>query len=254
VAPSQSDSSPEPGASCALTRAGELLCWGSDSFAQIAGTAGVTASQPETFFSAPERITLPRVVAAFDVRTATFVRYDDGTLLTWGAGDSVGRALSLVGSPIPQPLPQVSHVSDVAAGVGDVRGCAIADYRLFCWDNRDGRPSLPFGVPLRGDSFPTQVSIGTSHLCVRAADGSVHCRGTNRDGELGVPPSDGEPDLVPMTEGLPAPAVELAAGDRSTCALLATGAIACWGRNADGQLGNGTFDVDSHSTPHILSF
>ena len=46
-------------------------------------------------------------------------------------------------------------------------------------------------------------------------------------------------------------AVDVIAGDRHTCALLAEGAVQCWGYNAWGNLGNGT--DDARTTPGFVS-
>ena len=50
---------------------------------------------------------------------------------------------------------------------------------------------------------------------------------------------------------LPLSATAVAAGDFHTCALLANGAVRCWGQNWFGQLGDGT--TTNRTTPATVS-
>ena len=71
--------------------------------------------------------------------------------------------------------------------------------------------------------------------------GAVNCWGNNGDGRLGnnTTTSSSAPVAVSaFTDG--ATAVSITAGGSHTCAVLNTGAVNCWGRNFNGQLGNGT--------------
>jgi alpha-tubulin suppressor-like RCC1 family protein len=83
------------------------------------------------------------------------------------------------------------------------------------------------------------LALGYDHSCAMVA-GEVECWGYNEDGELG----NGTAVNAPLAGPQPVPglttAVGISAGDSHTCALLANGTIACWGSNADGQIGNGT--------------
>jgi alpha-tubulin suppressor-like RCC1 family protein len=51
--------------------------------------------------------------------------------------------------------------------------------------------------------------------------------------------------------GLAGAAIGVAAGSEHTCAILTTGALACWGDNHDGELGDGT--LTSSSAPVTLT-
>jgi hypothetical protein len=84
-----------------------------------------------------------------------------------------------------------------------------------------------------------QVVAGMLHTCARFATGRVRCWGSNASGELGDGSFTGRgptgPDVVGLTD-----AVELATGGGEYgCAIRADGNVVCWGRNHEGQLGDG---------------
>ncbi|WP_394824794.1 RCC1 domain-containing protein [Pendulispora albinea] len=57
-------------------------------------------------------------------------------------------------------------------------------------------------------------------------------------------------DSSTRSDGAPVtPPIRLAAGSATACALLAIGAVRCWGNNFSGQHGIGTHDGDRHPTP-----
>jgi len=84
------------------------------------------------------------------------------------------------------------------------------------------------------------ITAGLDHSCAITPPGIVECWGRNSQGQLG----DGTfqdsalPVAVTGLEGLSI--VSIDAGDSFTCARTDSGAAYCWGRNAEGQLGNGT--------------
>lgn len=84
------------------------------------------------------------------------------------------------------------------------------------------------------------IAAGRSHTCALRADSTVVCWGKAGSGALGDGTAAG-------TRTLPGPSVvglsnvtAIAAGDQFTCALRAGGAVSCWGRNDEGQLGDAT--------------
>jgi alpha-tubulin suppressor-like RCC1 family protein len=115
---------------------------------------------------------------------------------------------------------------------------------------RDG--SKPIGTA-RLAAEPTAysaVSVAGEHSCALIDDGAVQCWGVNDDGQLG----DGTlvDRLVPTpVVGLTGPAIAVAAAQEYSCALIQGGSIQCWGRNNDGQLGDGTTD-DSTTAVSVI--
>lgn len=97
----------------------------------------------------------------------------------------------------------------------------------------------------------TQITAGQHHSCAVTTSGGVKCWGSNDRGQLG----DGtiQQRLVPtQVPGLESGVASVQAGLLHTCALMTSGGVKCWGYNAFGQAGNGTFDNELHSPADVV--
>ena len=111
------------------------------------------------------------------------------------------------------------------------------------------------GAPLRNVQH---VARGRYHGCVLTHAGHVYCWGANQYGQLGMGSAGASQALAhqvvaPSTAGAPLQAgflegaVELAVGPYISCARLAEGTVACWGRDAFGGLGLGDTNPGNRS-------
>ncbi|MBL9025294.1 MAG: hypothetical protein JNL21_24080 [Myxococcales bacterium] len=79
------------------------------------------------------------------------------------------------------------------------------------------------------------LGAAAAHACLRSEDGGLFCWGNNDHGQLGRPADDPDPQhpkRVPLKER----AVSAALGEAHTCALLASGAVRCFGADATGTV------------------
>jgi alpha-tubulin suppressor-like RCC1 family protein len=131
--------------------------------------------------------------------------------------------------------------------------CALTAAGVKCWgDNRSGqlgdgtisdRPTL---VDVAGlSSGVTAIAAGGGQTCALVA-GAVKCWGANAYGQLGDGTTSDRSTPVEVA-GLGGGVSAIAAGGDHTCALTVAGGVKCWGRNSDGQLGDGT--TSDRSTP-----
>lgn len=141
-------------------------------------------------------------------------------------------------------------VKSVAAG--GRHACALDDEGgVWCWGmSESGQSGLgsvahvaypEAKVSLGGPAV--EVVSGLDHSCARRDDGAVVCWGSNAWGQLGYA---GEPSVGDDASAYAAGTVvvgeavtDLAAGGNTTCAVLASGTVRCWGANGSGQLGLG---------------
>ena len=86
----------------------------------------------------------------------------------------------------------------------------------------------------------TQITSGAMHSCALLNSGSVRCWGDNGFGQLGNGTTRDASVPLAVAGITNAVAIDSASTSLSTCAVLATGGVRCWGRNHHGQLGNGT--------------
>ena len=144
-------------------------------------------------------------------------------------------------------------VVGLTSGVGDIstrwfHACAVTTSGgLKCWGfNAYGQigngTTTDSATPLDVTGLTSGVSavaIGFGHTCAVTTAGGLKCWGRNDWGQLG----DGTftPRLTPAdVSGLTSGVVGVIAGFAHTCALTTAGGLKCWGRNIDGQIGDGT--------------
>src|SRR3989442_1528336 len=106
--------------------------------------------------------------------------------------------------------------------------------------NGDGTfTSSSVPVAVSGLTAATRVATGAEHACALLGDSTVRCWGAGDSGQRGDGTFDNS-STVPVAVGGLTGAVTVVTGGYHTCALLGDGTMWCWGRNADGQLGDGT--------------
>ena len=166
-----------------------------------------------------------------------------------GDGTSTGRA-----SPT-QVYGLQSGVSAISAF--SYHTCALLKGgALQCWgENLYGQlgngttdggttPSLVSSL----QSGVTAISAGGAHTCALISGGAVECWGHNWKGEIGDGTTSDRLMPTPVS-GLQTGVVSISAGHDHNCAVLAGGALECWGSNSAGQLGDGSTTDRGMPTP-----
>ncbi len=236
---------------CALLVDERVVCWGANERLQVAREETILVSLE------PREIALPPGVKELVVGDAAFALYDDGTVLSWGKSPSVGRATPFIldGWPAAIAIDHVAMIDTV-----DEEACAVAGGVGWCWGAvvppASGVPgdryarALPAAVATPGAIARIATSrtwtvreggqsfVEPRRWCATTVAGEVLCWGLNGSGQAGDGTRAYAPEPV-VVAGLPAPAVDVKVMPYSTCALLASGKVYCWGNNFHGQLGAG---------------
>jgi alpha-tubulin suppressor-like RCC1 family protein len=97
----------------------------------------------------------------------------------------------------------------------------------------------------------TKISAGGFHTCGLLASGGVKCWGANFYGQLGDGTTTNRSTPVGVI-GLASGVTAITTGSQHTCALLTGGGVKCWGRNDNGQIGDGTHE-NNRLTPVDVS-
>ncbi len=243
-------------ATCAVIDDGSVLCWGRNTNGLIAPleVSAANATLPPTPVAIPPGAPIRDLVlgkAAFAIR-------EDGVTLSWGASPPLGRVSSMAPDSNPMAIP----VAGLAAlDTSTDNACAAASGTGYCWGRAvtgltvfDRIVPEPIVTPEPVVQIATTQAFGRTVLgtvirqpqrwCAVGASGAVYCWGFNGGGQAGDGTKDHAYEAVEV-KGLPAPAVEVKTLPDSTCALLTTGKVFCWGTNYYGQLGNGKIRTPS---------
>lgn len=250
---------------CAILEDGDVHCWGEASSGQL----GVDARCSEVGRCPLPPTRVPGVEGAVALAAGGVELFDadglerhdvaftcallaDGRVTCWGvnhagqlgAGDgAVHEGPVLVLDQDGFPIRDI-----VALDAGGQHACAIdASGSIWCW----GSPALGKGggylaaARIDGIRGALDIATGTDHSCALLIDGGVACWGWNLNGQAGDTLENDYCGAEGYADCLPSPrpvdgvvgALDVAAGERHSCALVKGGEVVCWGSNQAGQLG-----------------
>ena len=255
---------------CGLLASGATQCWGRNSSGQLGNPEQTLTEEPTatpTTVSgldggAPDRTAIG--LAAGQSHVCALVA--DSSVRCWGDNQfgQLGRLPAQTPDGFdstPAAVPGLDGSAKVVAlTAGDFHTCALlSSGAVSCWgynwfgqlgttvNNLSHTPNpVPTLVPaLDGTTGRTARAVVATgyHTCAVLSSGSVGCWGWNASGQAGENGAMGTQNANPAlttVNGLPGDdrAVALSGGRQHTCAVTASGAVACWGDNQFGQLGS----------------
>jgi alpha-tubulin suppressor-like RCC1 family protein len=227
---------------CALTQTnGTVKCWGAGPESGF-GSGGTGSALPK------DTINLTNVFALASGYQHNCALRSDGAVWCWGRNNDSALADSSISNVL---TPQVfagfgGPMIGLHTGPASNHTCAISpSFGAKCWGkNTSGQlgngtfVSTPVPQDVNGVELIQKIATGSNSTCAITLGGALKCWGYNGNGELGD--GTGRDSRSPVQViGLAAGVVDVAMGRAHACALLATGAVKCWGEGQEGQLGRG---------------
>jgi alpha-tubulin suppressor-like RCC1 family protein len=255
---------------CALDQLGKAWCWGSGTQGQLGNGAVANSAVP---VAAATNHTF------VDISTGAFHTCGldaSGDLWCWGSNGSgeLGNGAN-TSSLVPVRVTAPPGVSFATISLGGLNTCALSTTQdAYCWgsnvngqlgDNSITNRNVP--TPVAGGHKFQALAIGSvnsilNSTCGVEPNGTAWCWGNNNAGQLGIS-TGGSPNsctfgqLGPFACAWTPQTVQgnhvfdlVIPGNQHTCGQTRTGAVACWGYNGNGQLGDGT--RVSRATPAIV--
>jgi alpha-tubulin suppressor-like RCC1 family protein len=190
-----------------------VKCWGENTNGEL-GYGDTILREPN---SSLPFVNLPSGDTIVDIKAGvnhTCILSNAGVLRCWGLGNSgqLGHG-------------STSNIGDQASEMGEAL------------------PAVNLGTGLSVVQFAT----GHQHTCAILSDDSLKCWGRNSDGQLGLGNTSNRGDgpgemgdsLAAINLGTNLKAIQVSGNYYSTCALLNTNQVKCWGNNTNGVLGQG---------------
>lgn len=270
--------------SCALTTAGEVYCWGDNTYGQLGRGPTYTASNTNI----AGKVLLSK--SATKIATGAYhacAVLSDQTVECWGKNGATEADGMDAHIPYPTDLSNLTavKVKDVAITGGGDYGyaknltprstpfkqsiCAVKeDGGVICWGNvsfgemGDSLASSAAGAPFTTTVEPTGLTAGTvsyiqagyHHFCARLTGGGMQCWGDNSVGEIGnnANVAIGEVFMDPPESptGISGTILDSKTAFQHTCTVTSTGDVYCWGDSDYGQSGT---CASQQVTPQLIS-
>ena len=237
------------GQACGLTVNGTAYCWGLNDHGQLGNGSTENSNVPVTVATTVGGTTLifSRIVAGMN-HSCGLTTIGKAYCWGWNAYGQLGNTVKNSSIPIAVigPLLNFSGLwtkEDATCGLNEM-GTA------YCWgdnlygqlgfDNGERHSNLPMAVTTPEGEHPltfSSLASSSRHTC-GLSNGKTYCWGRNDEGELGN--GTWEDSLAPIAVIAPATGFSSISGGLShTCGVTSNDTVYCWGRNEQGQLGNG---------------
>ena len=248
---------------CALKSDTTVWCWGDDTYGQLGDdTQGGPAQPGLATAQATRMLNMVGVsqIAAAGSSTCVLHTLPSGVGEVACLGDNqlgqLGQGTMGEGTfePVPTPIVLTGTIPSFGAIYGGGKGTFCAStaagisgpQTTYCWGANDHAQAAIVNHLATPGPFQVSTDVGAAWAqgdlngCEVSSPGNVSCWGGNNYGEVpGAAPDAGpEVDQSTAVAGLTG-AFKVSIGETHICAL-ASGALACWGRNADGEIGSGT--------------
>lgn len=216
------------------------LCEGSNSSGQLGNGTVIDSDTPV----AVEGITGATSIGAGAAFACALI---DGTVECWGDNTYGELGGGTTGQLSSTPVSVSGITTATQLAVGSDFACALEQGgSVECWgDNTygvlgdfEGGTSSNTPVPVTGfgSAVPSQIAAGANHVCVLTTQG-VYCWGDNTYDQLGTGGASLTGSPTPVDSFPEEATTTVAAGGNETCVIIQSGQVACWGSNAEGQLG-----------------
>lgn len=204
----------------------------------------------------------PVVLRSSEVRLSSgqyhACRVVSGVLSCWGENADGKLGVAPSNGATGQGPVVVAGASWLVPAAGEHHTCALAaDGTVSCWGandagqlgagDRTASPN-PRAVPLPERAIDLRTSF--NHTCAVLEDASLWCWGDNFEGQLGLADlHPGEDQPSPVQVSTARDWVFVAVGQGHSCGIRSPGALFCWGRNTESQLGQGSANPLQIRTP-----
>lgn len=228
--------------SCALTNVGGVKCWGYNYYGQVGDGTSTQRTTPVDVSGLSSGI---ESVTSGLYHTCALT--NSGGVKCWGY-----NAYGQLGDGTTTQRTTPVDVSGLTTGViyvaaGEHHTCALTrNGAVRCWgynyngqlgDGTTTNRSVSVASGLSTDVIV--ITAGGKHTCALTSIGGVKCWGYNFYGQLGD--GTGTSSTAPVdVVGLDMGVKYVDSGDEHSCAITDIGAVRCWGKNSDGQLGDDT--------------
>lgn len=240
----------------ALKEDGTVWAWGRGFRGQL-GIDGVnpTRDNNDTYsLYTPTQVPISNVIAISAGAFHTAALKADGSVWSWGEGSDGVIGNGDIGDQYTPVQVSISDVKGITCGHSNTLALkndgTIWGWGLnlnYCLGNVtiDMRQTTP--VKARGISDAVAIAAGDMHTLALKGDGTVWAWGYNQNGRLGYGRDHGPNKMEPVqVKGL-TDIIMISAGSEHSLALRNDGTVWAWGRNMEGQLGDGEMlaDLDS---------